>query len=337
MINEIGPQQWVNDINAAIYASQDANQLLANMAMIFQFRHFLDVVPHCINAARYQAHQLGIEPGLTVVVDGESVMHTVGYATDSVDKLPEKVVQCLRKVERELNPMHFIVAFDSDDSYRHALSGMFKADRKVNERKVEIDASKGDVVKAAQDGMQVEIIGKREADDVLASVATQCQILGTDYIMVTEDRDCWQALGKNTSIYSLRKKTHCGAPWLLSAHQITPKQVVDWLCMVGKNGIKGVEGIGESTASTLLAAYGTYIDAMQQCAISENKKRALEAFDYWAARKIHTLDKGLRIGRAKYSTHDASGPGADRCDGRERCAGSVHQRQELNVSHRGPE
>jgi 5'-3' exonuclease len=309
MSNAITCEDCVTDLNQDFLTSRDMNSLLLKLHWIPELKSVRGVVPTCIEAARRAASHLGGLGGVTQVVDGESIACAVAFASKSTSNIEDKILACLRNVYKTGSPRHFIVAFDSDRSFRKDLLASFKADRPDDPIKRELDAARPMIVQSLTDaGIQVEVHDGREADDVIASVATQCQILGEECLIVTEDKDCWQALGPNTTIYSRRGDAFYGTTWLMQEHKISPKQVIDWLCMVGKNGVDGVSGIGKTTASNLLHSYGSYIDAMLTDSVAEKHRLALKEFDYWTARSVHTLDRRLRIGRSKYQTHDADGP-----------------------------
>jgi DNA polymerase-1 len=233
------------------------------------------------------------------VGDGEAIACAVAFASKGTDRIHEKIHACLKKLKTTNKPEHFIVGFDDSNNFRRKLYSEFKSDRPNDPIKEELNRLRPMVIQHLRDsGMQVEVHTGREADDVLASVAMQCQILDTECMMVTEDKDCWQSLGPKTSIYSRAKDEFYGANWLLATHKIKPTQVIDWLCMVGKNGVQGVCGIGVKTASDLLSSCGTFIDTMHSDFIPEKIRATMKQFDYWTARSLHTLDRRLPIERA---------------------------------------
>jgi 5'-3' exonuclease len=87
--------------------------------------------------------------------------------------------------------------------------------------------------------------------------------------------------------------------WLKTELKITPKQMVDWLCLVGKDDIPSPHKIGEVTASQWLESYGSVVgihDARES--LTKLKRETIEAYvrkDYWLARDMHTLKKNLNI------------------------------------------
>lgn len=311
-MNEMTRDEWVPMISKEFMQCTDMNQLLLKLHLIVQLRRFEGVIPYCVDAARYRAKQLEPNPGVTTVVDGEGVLYAAGFACQKVENTPTAVIDMLKKIWKATLPTHFIVAFDDERRFKREKFPGFKADRKPNPKKLEIDAIKPQVIDLVRSkNIQTEVIEGYEADDVLATVATQCQLIGHECVMATEDKDCWQALGPNTTIYSRSKDAFYGAQWLKSEHKITPAQAVDWLVLVGKNGVPHPEKIGPETASDLLEAYGSFLQILESDKLTPAKRKAMEAVDYWKLREIHTLNRELSIGRNKYTPHDAVRPGHD--------------------------
>ena len=299
--------EWVPMINQQFMACQDMNELLVQLELIIALRRFDGVMPYCVDAARYRARQLDKHPGLTTVVDGEGLLYKAGFGCQKIENTPKAVLDMLRKIWKATLPVHFIVAFDDERRIKRERFPEFKPEKKKDPKKEAINQIKPEVVQAVRSsGLQVEIAEGYEADDVLASVATQCQLLGYECVMATYDSDCWQALGPNTTIYNKDQDAFRGVPWLKSEHKITPHQVVDWLVMTGKNDVPHPEKIGPGIASDLLSAYGSFQGALESDGLTEAKRKAMESVDYWRLREIHTLNRNLPIGRLKYQAHDAA-------------------------------
>lgn len=305
---ELTRDDWVPMICRSFMDLESLNELYKMLGIIWELRKFEGVTTKCLDAARYRANQMCSDRGSTTVVDGESFLFAAGWACkDKVEQIPECVVGMLKNVWRETKPFHFIVSFDSDRRIKREKFPEFKSDRKPDATRDKIESAKPDVIEFVRSkNIQVEVWDGHEADDVLASVSLQCQLLGDTCVMVTEDKDCWQALGPNTTIYSRNKNAFYGLPWLKSTHKISPAQVVDWLVLVGKNGVKGADKIGEQTASEYLSAYGDFHEILL-ADITPKKREAMESLDYWKLREIHTLERTLPVGRNRYAypSHDA--------------------------------
>ena len=117
-----------------------------------------------------------------------------------------------------------------------------------------------------------------EADDVLATLATQTVSAGGDCTIATSDKDARQLLGPHVRLLNLRTNKPLGVDELRAEWGIGPGQVVDFLSLVGDSidNVPGVPGIGPKIASELLQKYGTLdtllanIDAVQGAKRKEN-------------------------------------------------------------------
>ncbi|MFM8953852.1 MAG: DNA polymerase I [Planctomycetaceae bacterium] len=102
-----------------------------------------------------------------------------------------------------------------------------------------------------------------EADDVLATLATQTVAGGGDCTIATSDKDARQLLGPHVSLLNLRTNQPLRTEELAAEWGIRPDQVVDFLALVGDavDNVPGVPGIGPKIASELLQQHGT-LDAL---------------------------------------------------------------------------
>ena len=114
-----------------------------------------------------------------------------------------------------------------------------------------------------------------EADDVLATLATQTVAAGGDCTLVTSDKDARQLLGPHVRLLNLRNNAFVGEAELLADWGIRPDQVVDYLSLVGDavDNVPGIPGIGPKIASSLLQQFGTLEEILSRCDEVKGKKR----------------------------------------------------------------
>lgn len=98
-----------------------------------------------------------------------------------------------------------------------------------------------------------------EADDVLATLATQVVAAGGLCTIATSDKDARQLLGDRVDLLNLRNNAKLGVAELEAEWGIRPDQVVDFLALVGDavDNVPGVPGVGPKIAGELLRAYDT--------------------------------------------------------------------------------
>jgi DNA polymerase-1 len=161
-------------------------------------------------------------------------------------------------------PSHMAVCFDTHaPTERHTDFADYKANRQ--EAPEDILAAIPDIKKIIT-GFNIPCIelDGYEADDVIGSLSKQAANAGFEVFMVTPDKDYGQLVTSNVKIY--KPGYQGGDVEILGPTEVCAKwnirdvsQVIDILGMMGDavDNIPGIQGIGEKTASKLLAEYGT--------------------------------------------------------------------------------
>ncbi len=124
-----------------------------------------------------------------------------------------------------------------------------------------------------------------EADDVLATVAWQVEQLGGECFLVTSDKDCRQLITDHVKMYNIRKNEVLDAAAVMRQWGVRPDQVIDLQAMWGDStdNIPGIAGVGQKTATQLLAEFGTlegifeHVDAISGTKRRENIRAGHEA------------------------------------------------------------
>jgi DNA polymerase-1 len=161
-------------------------------------------------------------------------------------------------------PTHITVAFDTEaPTARH---------REFPDYKIQREAMPEDIVWALPNvrrlldafNILVLIRDGYEADDIIGTLVRRAEPQGFDCYMVTPDKDFGQLVSEKTRIY---KPGRTGEPpEVLGLPEVRekwgigkPEQVIDILGLWGdaSDNIPGVPGIGEKTASKLVAQYGS--------------------------------------------------------------------------------
>ena len=182
---------------------------------------------------------------------GEPVNAVFGFTRDLLFLLDEK------------RPDAVVCAFDPPgNTFRHELYPAYKGERGEMPDELRSQLPKIEEVVAAL-GLPLVSIPTFEADDVLATLAHQCDAAGARCLVVTGDKDCRQLITDQVSVYNLRKDAVYDAEALFADWAVRPDQVVDFQSLVGDkvDNVPGVPLIGPKTASTLLAELET-LDAV---------------------------------------------------------------------------
>jgi DNA polymerase-1 len=104
-----------------------------------------------------------------------------------------------------------------------------------------------------------------EADDIMATVATEGAARGMDVFICSSDKDLRQVLSAHVKILNLRKGDLIDAAKLMEDWCVRPEQVIDFQALVGDSvdNVPGVPGVGPKTAAKWLQQFGT-LDAIIQ-------------------------------------------------------------------------
>jgi 5'-3' exonuclease len=124
-------------------------------------------------------------------------------------------------------------------------------------------------------GWSVADAQELEADDAMGSHARLEAQAGGRALLLTADRDLYQAVDERVAVLDLGKGGACvvlGPEQVVERYGILPEQVPDFIALRGdpSDGIPGAPGIGAKTAAALLRTYGTLEALLQraerQCA-----------------------------------------------------------------------
>ncbi len=182
-----------------------------------------------------------------------------GQVTNAVYGFTSMLVNLLK----DHHPDRLAVAFDRPEpTFRHQLVAGYKATRS---EAPDILRQQLGLVRQVVETMKIPIIDMAgyEADDVLATLATDAAAAGDDVIVVTGDRDTYQLVEdphlkvlynrRGVSDYVLYDEAG-----IAERTGVTPKQYPEYASLRGdpSDNLPGVPGVGEKTAARLITTYG---------------------------------------------------------------------------------
>jgi DNA polymerase-1 len=134
-------------------------------------------------------------------------------------------------------------------------------------------------------GLPLLVIPGVEADDVIATLATQASAQGQEVVIATGDKDLCQLVNDRVRIIDTMKNKLLTPTAVTDKFGVPPESIVDWLTLVGdkSDNIPGVDGVGDKTAAKLIRAHGTLsgiVEAMkgQRTRTAQNILAAAEQF-----------------------------------------------------------
>jgi len=164
----------------------------------------------------------------------------------------------LLKLLSDTDADHVAVIFDAGRlSFRNDIYPEYKAHRPpAPEDLVPQFPLIRDVV-AAFNVPSVEMEGF-EADDLIATYASQAVARGARVTIVSSDKDLMQLVGERVEMLDTLKNRTIRAPEVLEKFGVAPDKVVDVQALCGDptDNVPGVPGIGVKTAAQLIGEYG---------------------------------------------------------------------------------
>ncbi|MEU5415575.1 DNA polymerase I [Streptomyces clavifer] len=167
---------------------------------------------------------------------------------------------------RDEAPTHFAVAFDvSRKTWRSQEFPEYKANRSKTP-----DEFKGQVELIGEllDAMHADrfAVDGFEADDVIATLATQAEAAGFEVLIVTGDRDSFQLITDNVTVLyptkGVSELTRFTPAKVEEKYGLTPRQYPDFAALRGdpSDNLPGIPGVGEKTAAKWINQFGSFDD-----------------------------------------------------------------------------
>lgn len=182
-----------------------------------------------------------------------------GQVTNAVFGFTSMLINLLR----DHRPDGIAVAWDRPEpTFRHEALATYKANR---EAAPDILRQQLGLVRQVLDALHIKMLEKPgvEADDIIATLATQARDRGDDVIIVTGDRDSYQLVEdphvkvlynrRGVSDYVLYDEAG-----IFERTGVTPAQYPQYAAMRGdtSDNLPGVPGVGEKTAAKLINEHG---------------------------------------------------------------------------------
>jgi DNA polymerase-1 len=222
-------------------------------------------------AADETAPPAGEDRSRLLLLDGHSLAYRAFFALpvenfSTTDGQPTNAVYgftaMLINVLRDEAPTHVAVSFDiSRSNFRHDTYADYKAGRAETPADFKGQVS---LVREVLDALRIPIVCAEgyEADDVIATLATQAAADGMDVLIVTGDRDAFQLVDERiTVLYNSRGVSdmrRMTPDAVQEKYGLSPAQYPEFAALRGdpSDNLPGIPGLGEKTATKLIQQYG---------------------------------------------------------------------------------
>ncbi len=207
----------------------------------------------------------------------ENFSTTTGQPTNAVYGFTAMLINVLRDEQ----PTHVAVAFDrGEPTFRHEQYVEYKANRRETPEDFRSQLS---LIFEVLDALGIRRLSAAgyEADDLIATLATEAADDGMDVLIVTGDRDVLQLVSDKVTVLMTRRgiteMTRFTPESVLEKYGLTPHQYPDFAALRGdpSDNLPGIPGVGEKTATKWIAEFGSLQDLVDR--VDEVKGKAGDA------------------------------------------------------------
>jgi DNA polymerase-1 len=246
------------------------------------------------------------------LVDGNNLAYRAFFALpeelQTTDGQPTNALlgftNMLFKLLSDYKPRGVAVAWDTRPVHRKEIAADYKAERRPMPDLLREQFPHFRPIVEAFGYSNLEFEGW-EADDVIATLATQADEVGVKTCVVSTDRDAFQLVSENVCLMMTPRgvaDVQVYTPERVEArYGIRPDQIPDFIGLKGdtSDNIPGIPGIGDKTAGQLVSQYGSLEEVVAHAgdlsparskAIAENAEQAA------ASKLLATMRRDLDLG-----------------------------------------
>src|SRR5262249_22714721 len=207
----------------------------------------------------------------------ENFSTTTGQPTNAVYGFTSMLINVLRDEE----PTHVGVAFDvSRETFRSEAYAEYKANRSTTPTDFKGQVS---LIEEVLHALTIPVLTAAgyEADDVIATLATQAEADGMDVLICTGDRDALQLVSDRVTVLYPRRGVSDMVRFtpgeVLDKYGLSPAQYPDFAALRGdpSDNLPNIPGVGEKTAAKWIRDFGSLAALVER--VEEVKGKAGDA------------------------------------------------------------
>lgn len=173
-----------------------------------------------------------------------------GFPTGLLTGFAKLIMQLYKDYPQD----YLVFALDSpEENFRKSIDPLYKANRPEVPQDLKLQL-KVAILWVEQMGFKNLVIAGYEADDVIASINKQANLLNVAVRIISHDKDLYQLINQDTFLFDPKKKTEIHEADCIEKYGVAPAQFVDFQSLVGDSAdnVPGVKGIGAKGAAGLL-------------------------------------------------------------------------------------
>lgn len=226
-----------------------------------------------------------------LAIDGNSILNRAFYGIrllTSSKGVPTNAIMGFMniylKALDDIKPDAVAVAFDlQGPTFRHDAVESYKANRKGMPDDLAVQLP---IIKELLENLGISIVTCEgfEADDILGTLAKACSKSGNDCVVLTGDRDSLQLIDEHVTVRLATTKENINYDYnrFLEDYNFEPNSLIDLKALMGdsSDNIKGVAGVGEKTAKTLILQHKTIenlYENLESAELTKSVRTKLEA------------------------------------------------------------
>ncbi|MEE0061086.1 MAG: DNA polymerase I [Acutalibacteraceae bacterium] len=202
-----------------------------------------------------------------LVLDGNSILNRAFYGIKLLTTKNGEYTNAIygfltmmSKILTDTTPDSVAIAFDlKQPTFRHKKYDGYKANRHGMPSEL---AGQLPIIKELLQALGYKLIecAGFEADDILGTLARECENTNNECILATGDRDSLQLVSSNVKVRLITTKSVItyDEDKILEEYGVKPHQLIDIKAIQGdtSDNIPGVKGIGQKGASDLITKFG---------------------------------------------------------------------------------
>lgn len=224
-----------------------------------------------------------------------------GTQVNAVFGFSNMLFKLLQDLDESERPSHLAVIFDTKrQTFRNDIYPEYKAHRPpAPEDLVPQFPIIREAVKAF--GLPSLELDGFEADDLIATYATQARAKGWKVTIVSSDKDLMQLVDSDVTMLDTMKNRRIDPAGVMEKFGVGPEKVIELQALAGDSAdnVPGVPGIGVKTAALLLNEFGSLESLLERAGeIKQNKRREnlIEFADLArVSRQLVTLDCAVPV------------------------------------------